>query len=357
MTQIAYEYDSFTDAYYDLLEDVYRNPEFICAPRGQKIYEKLGVRFTIKNPRARIPFIKERNFAVSYIIAEALWYFSGNDLTSWISYYSKFWEKISDDGQTANSAYGARIFRPHRRAGGNIEWRTAGYVNQDEIKESLTWNQWDWAIEELVRDNDSRRAVVHIRSPLDSRLAKLDVPCTLTLQFFLRDDKVHLCASMRSSDLWLGIANDVPAFTFFQELMAIELQEKLERPIGLGTYTHISNSLHIYERNFKNVEEVITASNRDEFIGSPMPKMPSRPPIQELLLAEQGIRQAMTVEEITRQVNVLSDLAMILQGHNDYWIDWVKVLAAHRCGKLEDKEAQKHFLNTTDWEGYGFFNR
>ena len=70
------------------------------------------------------------------------------------------------------------------------------------------------------------------------------VEAAIALQFFIRDDKLQLVANMRSSDLVLGISYDVPAFTFLQELMARELG------IEVGTYIHVSNSLHVYEKHF-----------------------------------------------------------------------------------------------------------
>ena len=108
-------------------------------------------------------------------------------------------DKISDDGLTANSAYGARIFK------------------KNKIIANETLNQWEYVKNELMNDPDSRRAVVHIRVPQDSATAKLDVPCTLTLQFFIRDKKLHMIVNMRSSDIIFGLTYDVPAFTLFQE--------------------------------------------------------------------------------------------------------------------------------------------
>jgi thymidylate synthase len=331
---MEHNYQSFTTAYAGLIKDVYENPDFVCAPRGQKIKEKLGVKFVIQNPRARLPFIKERKFSVAYVIAEALWYLSGNNSTEWISYYSKFWRDISDDGVTANSAYGARIFKPHSRSGA---------LSHDD-----GWTQWNWLIDELAADNDSRRAVVHIRSPLDSRLAKKDVPCTLTLQFFLRDDKVHQVVSMRSSDLVLGIANDIPAFTIFQELLALDLTERLKRPIGLGTYTHVSNSLHIYERNFTLVESIINTTEDltkydDESYA--MPAMPSKPPLVDLNCHESMIRVATAGVRLTHANYRTSD---------PYWRDWQTILARHRCQKW-DIDCNFDVLGGINWPHYGFF--
>jgi len=330
-------YKNFTDAYYGLLQDVNEEPDFICSPRGQKIKEKLGVRFEITNPRDRLPFITERNFSVSYIASESLWYFAGLDSTEWISKYSAFWSKISDDGKTANSAYGARIFKPHARIAGNVD---------------PNWTQWQGVIDELVADNDSRRAVIHIRSPQDTLLAKKDVPCTLTLQFFLREDKLFLAVSMRSSDLVLGIGNDIPAFTLFQEAMALELSGCLGRTIELGSYIHVSNSLHLYERNFNQVEDIL--KNKPTACPTfPMERMPTLPPCEELLAYEKQLCDATTSVEIR---NVLFKFEHA--GYDAYWCDWLKLLASHRAGKTGNVELQTSVLNDeTSYVGFKFFNR
>lgn len=324
-------FSSFTEAYRSLLLDVYEHPEFSSAPRGYKIREKLGVSFSITNPRDRLPFLAARDFSVSYLIAESLWYLSGDDSTEWISNYSSFWKSISDDDKTANSAYGARIFKPHPRVAAGLD---------------PAWTQWKYVVNELIADPDSRRAVIHIRSPQDSILAKKDVPCTLSLQFFLRNDLVHMVVSMRSSDLILGLAYDVPAFTLFQELLAFELSSKLNKPIGLGTYTHVSNSLHIYERHFKMVEEILSSPTN---ISVEMPPLPNKEvPISDMMDFEKICRNAPSSLEIDR---LLSNNVV-----EDYWKDWLLILASHRASKFS-AEHQKKILNQVSFEGYKFFNK
>jgi thymidylate synthase len=348
-------YSTFTDAYYGLLQDVYYDYDYECSPRDQKIREKLAVKFIIENPRARLPFIKTRNISLSYIIAEALYYFSGNEQTDWIAYYSKFWNNISENG-LANSAYGARIFKPHHTMAQKL---TRSYPEIYKIIPDYkdNWTQWKYIIEELANDNDSRRAVIHIRSPYDSRYAKKDVPCTMTLQFFLRNDKLETVVSMRSSDLFLGIGNDVPAFTFFQELMALELTNRLGRQIELGNYTHISNSLHIYERNFKQVEEILKNRYQDSIYvpdDQSTPIMTSLPPIAQLIDCEFAIRNNDNVQSLRDHAEILCIDRKI---NNEYWCDWVKILASNRAGKLNDKTLQKNILQLTSWNGYKFFDR
>jgi thymidylate synthase len=324
-------YDSFTDCYLDLAQQVYRFPDHEASPRGMAVREKLACKFTINNPLDRLPYVPARKFSTTYVIAELLWYLSADDKTDWIANYSSFWNNISDDGITANSAYGARIFKPHPRIAGG------------------TFSQWDYIKEELTQDPDSRRAVVHIRSPWDSVKAKLDVPCTLSLQFFIRSNHLHMVAHMRSSDLILGIAYDIPAFTLMQELMAKELG------VALGTYTHISNSLHIYERHFEMVEEMISkdaiiqARNNHRLHG-PMPEMPTMPPTDALYHIESLLRQAPDLIMIN---SLIAAAPKMLGTSSSYWIDWVKVLAAHRCAKLKLRGEKKNMINTTSFSGYG----
>jgi|TARA_Y100000310_G_C20588540_1_gene766710 thymidylate synthase len=324
-------FDNFTDCYLSLASQVFNDYDFISQPRGQKIREKLAMKFIITNPRSRILYVRPRKFSIQYMIAELLWYISGEQSTEWIANYSSFWRDISDDGKTANSAYGARIFRPHPCIADS----------------SLV--QWAYIVNELRKDPDSRRAIIHIRSPWDSVNAKLDMPCTLALQFFIRDGALHQVVNMRSSDLILGIAYDVPAFTFFQEMLALELG------VELGTYTHISNSLHIYERHFGMTQEMlaedaVSQAKMDQLVRGNMPSLLTHPPIRFLYLFEQEIRKTTHVNEV---IALLDELALVeIEGVEDYWMDWGKLLASHRLKKIGLIKEAKDLQNSTRFVGF-----
>ncbi len=349
-------YKNFTEAYVDLLREVYHRPEWKCAPRGMKIRESLGVQFKITNPRDRIPYVKDRNFSIAYMIAELLWYLSGADSTEWIAEYSKFWRNISDNGVTANSAYGARLFKPHQY---HFAPAPRDCTNSYDNMMPMGWTQWKYLVNELVSDEDTRRAVVHIRLPQDGALAALDVPCTLTLQFFLRDNKVHLVTAMRSTDLILGLAYDVPAFTIFQELLAQELTKRLDRPIGLGDYIHTSNSLHIYERHFEMVEKILKNStvpgpSQDGLAMPPLPPNVSEN-VMRLLMYEGQLRTADSPKAIEMMSNTLCEVVGV--NMDPFWEDWADVLTSHWLRKMGDKKLARGFLNGVDFKGYSFFNK
>jgi thymidylate synthase len=316
-------FKNFTEAYYELTHLIYGTPDYVCAPRGLTIKERLGVYFEIQQPLNRIPYVPDRDFALSYMIAELIWYLSGNDDTEWISEYSGFWKHISDHGK-ANSAYGRYLF-----------------VDQygDATPEGLR-TQWDYIIDELRRDPDSRRAVIHIRQPEHSFMDTKDVPCTLSLQFFIRDGNLNQIASMRSSDLIFGLAYDVPAFTFLQEMLAAELG------VGVGWYRHISASLHVYERHFEMCENIMKNDPRfQSWIHTPvMPPIPSRPPVEMLDGVQWGIRHAKTENELKK---VLRDV-----DGEQYWMDWVLILAHRRAMKLKLDDLAASYASSLSFEGY-----
>lgn len=340
------KFRNFTEAYYALISKIYKRYDYESAPRGQKVRECLAVSFAIEDPRNRLLYIPEREFPLCYVIAECLWYLLGDNKTEWISNYSSFWKKISDDGVTANSAYGARIFRTHPNVANG------------------TLVQWEYIKEELRRDPDSRRAVILIRTPEDALNAHKDMPCTLSLQFFIRGGKLDLVVTMRSTDLILGLTNDVPAFTLFQELMAFELG------IPLGTYYHTSNSLHIYERHFDMADRIIkgeienwNANKNNQWV--PMPPITSAPPLSKLNRVQEMARSVIAIpglkdlcERTFAQPKSGAGEQLLLQDCKDeYWRDWGRLLLAHRAGKLNDDSYKQELIRSTSFRGFHSFNK
>jgi thymidylate synthase len=108
-----------------------------------------------------------------------------------------------------------------------------------------TNGQYDYAIEKLKNDRDTRQAVVTIWNPeYDNQEGKRDYPCTVLHQFRIRDNKLNMSVYMRSNDVWLGAAYDFFQFTRVQLAMCSVLG------IEPGAYAHHVGSLHIYESNY-----------------------------------------------------------------------------------------------------------
>ena len=109
-----------------------------------------------------------------------------------------------------------------------------------------------FVISELKRNRESRRAVISIRdNEVDSR--SNDPACMRSIQYFVRDNKLDCMILFRS--------NDLPEAFYFNAFGLIMLQEKVAGELGvaMGTYTHRSNSMHCYEKDFKLLENYAKA--------------------------------------------------------------------------------------------------
>lgn len=208
------------------LEEVFRHGTK-TSPRGQDTFEILGMQSVVSmhNP---IIYNPTRELGYRFMAAEAAWILSGRDDVASIAPYSKEISKFSDNGQTFFGAYGPKI--------------TA---------------QMPHVISSLRSDPDSRQAVVNIwrESPPKSK----DIPCTLSLQFLIRQNKLHCVASMRSSDLWLGHPYDIFNFSAVSFAILLELSKGQDMELELGNLHLTAGSKHLYQRNVEGVSKIMEA--------------------------------------------------------------------------------------------------
>jgi len=255
----------------DLLHQTY---QYILV-NGEKVNPTKGVNqevrncvLTLLNPRSRISLSEVRSKVIS-CVGEFLWYLTGSDSIEFIEYYiSKYRERINFDEATIDpvpGAYGPRIFG--------------------------TPNQFEKIFELLKKSESTRRAVISIYSKNDlvgddSR----DIPCTCTLQFFIRQNRLHLTSYMRSNDAALGLVHDIFSFTLLQELMFAKLL--LVNPqLQLGEYTHIVGSLHIYDADLSKINHYLDREGWHYPV--------SMPPINPNLLTE-SIEKLLEIEKKIR---------------------------------------------------------
>lgn len=196
---------------------------------GAVVGEICDAVFCIEDPTRNIVNSPIRKMPMRYAIGELAWYLSGSNRVSDIAPFAKKWEEISDDGVHNNSAYGWRIF------------------------DRFGFNQWDHVKMLLSETPGTRQAVIHIKDADDTPTK--DTPCTVYLQFLLRDGKLNLSVHMRSNDIWMGVPYDMFSFTFLQMKMAMELG------VEIGQYTHYAGSLHIYARDYDTARHNMTVGH------------------------------------------------------------------------------------------------
>lgn len=190
---------------------------------GAVVGEYLDAVMVVEDPTRNIVTSPIRKMPMRYAVGELAWYLSGSNRVDDIAQFAKKWADISDDGLTNNSAYGYRI------------------------QHMFGFDQWKFVKQLIEKDPNTRQAVIHIKDA--SNKSTKDTPCTVYLQFFLRDNKLHLSVHMRSNDIWMGVPYDMFSFCFLQIKMAMELG------VEIGTYTHYAGSLHMYQRDYKKAIE------------------------------------------------------------------------------------------------------
>lgn len=251
-----YKSETFAEVYELVLNSVIHNPEYISSPRGMKIYEVTDAALIIEDPIFCLYDNDRRSSQFKYIAAELVWYFTGRGDANFISPYAKFWNEIANKDGSVNSAYGNLIFR-----------------KQNEHY----YNQYLWALESLIRDKDSRQAILHFNTPSHQWNGNKDFVCTLSGIFQIRDNKLNFTINMRSNDLILGTPTDIAFFCLLQMQMLEHLRNYYPE-LELGTYTHIAHSLHLYEKHLSLVNEMLMKS----FNPASFPK------IREFLINPQG---------------------------------------------------------------------
>ena len=112
-------------------------------------------------------------------------------------------------------------------------------------------SQMNNAYIQLIRDKNTRKAVIQLATPDDSKNSKDNI-CTIYLHFFIRDNKLILKTQMRSNDIWLGVPYDIAFFTLIQEMMHVSLLEKYPT-LECGSYYHSVDSLHIYSNHYTDL--------------------------------------------------------------------------------------------------------
>lgn len=251
-----YEADSLEEIHSELMATLIQAPDFEAAPRGKPIKELVAASFTLTNPRNRLIPSKVRNVNYGFAVGELCWYVRGDSDLETMLYYNKRMAQFSDDGRTINSAYGARMFKG--RWSKPLPPRTARDSGPPRVPDSVS--QVDMVLEELRRDPDSRRAVMHINEPTDLLRAvergSKDVPCTMSIQLFIRDRRLHMHVLMRSNDVVWGLPYDVFSFTCLQEAFLYRLQQEGVPVDDLGSYHHTAGSLHVYDTHFAMAEEI-----------------------------------------------------------------------------------------------------
>ncbi len=307
MSPLTFSESTVDDLMHSAVTEILSSGDVLNPSKGE-IRDLTGVTLELRNPLARLSRSEGRGRLIS-CLGELCWYLSGTNTTEFIAYYLP--RRLKDDeGGKIHGGYGPRLF------GG----------------------AWDRQIrqvtERLRKSPHSRKAVVQIFDRRDLAEPHHDVPCTLTLQFLVRNGDLRMVVNMRSNDAYLGLPHDIFAFTMLQEMVARDLG------LGLGNYVHHAGSLHVYTADVDKAQAFL-----QEGFQSTTPTMPAMPAgspwpqATQLLAAEQALRCG-------------GDPTTVTLPSDPYWADLSRVLAVFALLKSDRRLEVDDILRSMKTDAY-----
>jgi thymidylate synthase len=176
-----------------------------------------NVGFTIIDPLANRIQNEERQWNLKYAEAESQWYDSGDPSIKKLGeIYGKIppiWKRMADKDGNVNSNYGWQMQRS---------------------------DQLNKVVQMLNEKPDTRQATISIYDGKEIDKYATDTPCTYAIQFTILNNKLNMCVTMRSNDLWYGFCNDQYCFSELQRYVAMRINREV------GEYYHFAHNLHLY---------------------------------------------------------------------------------------------------------------
>ena len=120
------------------------------------------------------------------------------------------------------------------------------------------YNQYGQALDELLRNPDSRRACMVYNRPsiwleYDEN-EKNDFICTNAVTYYIRDNLLHAVVQMRSNDVVFGYKNDYAWQRYVLKRLLNDYNDLGEHNIEEGHIIWQVQNLHVYERHFHLVK-------------------------------------------------------------------------------------------------------
>ena len=176
-----------------------------------------NVGFYMTDPMDNRIINKEREWKEDYAEAEWQWYLTGMPNIKMLGeIYGKIpeiWKRMADENGYVNSNYG-------------YQWE-----RNDQLERIIT---------DLTYHKDTRQATISIYDGKEIKDYARDTPCTYAVQFTRVNNRLDMCVTMRSNDLWFGFCNDQYCFSRLQEMVSKRLN------IEPGVYYHFAHNMHLY---------------------------------------------------------------------------------------------------------------
>lgn len=222
--------NSVEEGYYHTLQFLDSHGSIESSRNGPVISCQCPATITFYSPRNRVMLDVQRDANPFFHVMESIWMLAGRRDARYVSKFVKRMESFSDDGVNLHGAYGYR-------------WRHHFQVDQIRAVCDI-----------LEKDPTSRRAVIAMWDPFTDLEQSKDLPCNTHIYFRVYANRLNMTVCNRSNDAYWGLfgANAVH-LSILQEVVASALN------LNVGTWTHMSNNLHVYPDNLPDSLQAMAA--------------------------------------------------------------------------------------------------
>ena len=227
------------DAWFQALKQIWSEGDIFQVGYGSETTEtkKLNLTIEIKHPETR-PLVSDKAPCdIKYIQGYALEYL-------WCG------EKHEDETYT----YGSRLNHP---------------INQIEE-----------AVDRYVQEQRDRQVTMAIRLPEDIKKSigakRHEPPCLSLIDTEILNEKMNLTCYFRSWDAYAGLPANIAGLQLFNEAFVKDINNRGNLQLETGKLIFHSKNCHIYQRQFKLVEELLKpkTSNKKPRIAQKMMDTP-----------------------------------------------------------------------------------
>jgi len=202
----------------------------VVEPRGQKVKELEDYTLILDLSESLCTSFEKRKFSLPYAKAEVWWYLGGDRFDRSIDTKASMWPKLVQPDGSYFSQYGQYVFGE---------------------------GQFEWVVQELERDPDSRRAAIVLLRKEHLFADNKDVVCTYAMNFRIRSGHLNMSVGMRSNDAVFGTSNDCFAFGIIHKMVLAALKYDGFPDLRPGRYAHKVDSLHVYERHWDMIDAIV----------------------------------------------------------------------------------------------------
>lgn len=241
----------FIDRYKSVLREVadspgvdsVQDPESIGSGWGRldrPFREMIGGTFIVQPDDDVLIRSSFRPVSADYAIVSSAWILLGRDDLATLDPFNSRGANFSVDGFTLSGAFGHRL-------------------------RVLDGDQLNHAVELMLGDPSTRRAICFIGRPDDLTQNLKDFPCGSSVQFLLRNRRLHAVVYMRSQSFFGVFPYDVVNFRYIQWYVASRLG------VSIGALHVTFGSLHVYEEELTRISAFLS---EPDAITVPLPEFP-----------------------------------------------------------------------------------